>query len=341
MKVLKLPKENREKFARALQYFGDVHIPVARGKESFVFKKMSDPADIAWEYLRTIAPPKKYILPSREALLRYDETAGYEAVEPGYDRTQILFGLHPCDIHGLSIMDMVYDGEYNDTYYFQRRKDIAVIGLSCTPDDKCFCRSMGTDSVDSGYDLFLSELEESYMIAVGTGFGDQMVSHTRHLLHESTGEDRKEYLQRRNERKDQFQIELDTSDLPYILDLEKGSEVWDDIGAQCLVCGSCSMVCPTCSCFNMYDRQNLDGVSGERFREWDSCLFKNYTRVAGGETFRDTRADRVKNRYVHKQGHFVEEYGRPGCVGCGRCIDACPAGINVVEVFQRLRGVVA
>lgn len=339
MKVLKLPKENREHFVLSLEDFGDVHIPKPKGRESYVFDRMEDPAEIAWGYLRTIAPPKKYVIPPREALFTYRQDEGYEAVDPEYDRTQILFGLHPCDIHGISIMDMVFNGTYNDTYYFKRRKGLAIIGLSCVPDDKCFCRSMGTDSVDSGYDLFLSELKESYLIAVGTGLGDQMIQHARALLQESTEEDLREYLESRNHRKNQFQIELDTSDLPYILDLEKKSEIWDEIGARCLVCGSCSMVCPTCSCFNIYDRENLNGKSGSRLREWDSCLFKNYTRVAGGETFRDTRADRVRNRYLHKQGHFVEEYGRPSCVGCGRCIDACPAGINVVEVFQRLRGV--
>ena len=339
MKVVKLPKGNRDEFILALQKFGEVHIPQAKGKESYHFAKMKDPADIAWDYLRTITPPKKYLTPPREALLDYHVSEGYQEVEAEYPERQILFGLHPCDIHGIKIMDMIFNGTYNDTYYFKRRKDVVIIGLSCIPDEKCFCRSMDTDFVESGFDLFLSELHDSYLVAVGTGMGDQIIQETQDLLREPTTSDRQEYLEIRNERKEQFQVELDTSDLPYILDLEAGSEVWDEIGAQCLVCGSCSMVCPTCYCFNIYDKQHLDGESGERVREWDSCLFKNYTRVAGGETFRDTRADRVKNRYLHKQRHFVEEYGRPSCVGCGRCIDACPSGINVVEVFQRLRGV--
>jgi len=338
MRVLKLPKKNREKFVISLQHFGQVHIPKAKGKESYIYDTMTDPGEIAWDYLRTIVPPKKYVTPPRECLLKYDQESGYDEPPVEFEERQILFGLHPCDIHGLQIMDLVYDGEYDDPYYFKRRKDLVVIGLSCTPDDKCFCRSMDTDSVEKGFDLFLSELEESYLVAIGSGLGDQIVQYTSDLLEQATSGDRKEYLQTRNARKEQFEIEFDTSDLPYILDLESESEVWDEIGAQCLCCGSCSMVCPTCTCFNIYDRQNEDGGSGARLREWDCCLFKNYTRVAGGETFRDSRADRVKNRYLHKQRHFVEEFGRPSCVGCGRCIDACPAGINAVEVFQRIRG---
>lgn len=338
MKVLKLPKENREEFLTSLEHFGEMYIPKPKGKDSYIFDRMNSPEEVAWEYLRTIIPPKKYVTPPHECLLKYSEEQGYEEPEVEFAERKILFGLHPCDIHGLQIMDLVYDGEYDDPYYFKRRKDVAVIGLSCVPDEKCFCRSMDTDSVEKGFDLFLSELEESYLVAIGSGLGDQMAQYTGHLLREASPEDRKEYLDLRNQRKEQFEIEMDTSDLPYILDLEKESEVWDEIGAQCLCCGSCSMVCPTCTCFNIYDQQNEDGQTGVRLREWDCCLFKNYTRVAGGETFRDSRADRVKNRYLHKQRHFVEEFGRPSCVGCGRCIDACPAGINVVEVFQRIRG---
>ncbi len=64
----------------------------------------------------------------------------------------------------------------------------------------------------------------------------------------------------------------------------------------------------------------------------------SYALVAGGHNFREKRADRVKNRYYHKQEAFVREFGMPSCVGCGRCIENCPTGINVVEVFQYVRG---
>ena len=98
------------------------------------------------------------------------------------------------------------------------------------------------------------------------------------------------------------------------------------------------MVCPTCYCYDVYDELNLDQVSGQRKRMWDSCLRKEHALVAGGENFREHRSDRVKFRYYHKQRGFVAEYGRPSCVGCGRCIVACPAKIDIVEVIQKIRG---
>ena len=45
-------------------------------------------------------------------------------------------------------------GKYVDTYYQKRRKNIAIIGIDCTPDEHCFCRSMRADFVDRGFDLF-------------------------------------------------------------------------------------------------------------------------------------------------------------------------------------------
>ena len=35
---------------------------------------------------------------------------------------------------------------------------------------------------------------------------------------------------------------------------------------------------------------------------------------------------------------FVMEIDQSHCIGCGRCIENCPTGIHVVEVFQYVRG---
>ena len=142
---------------------------------------------------------------------------------------------------------------------------------------------------------------------------------------------------RDRDRRDAFQLQLDVADLPYVLEMKKDDPVWDELAGKCLCCGSCSMVCPTCSCFNVADRIEEDGTAS-RIRTWDSCLYRDYAVVAGGHNFRADRGDRVRTRYYHKQEAFVREFGMPSCVGCGRCIENCPTGIDVVEVFRHVRG---
>jgi sulfhydrogenase subunit beta (sulfur reductase) len=99
------------------------------------------------------------------------------------------------------------------------------------------------------------------------------------------------------------------------------------------------MVCPTCHCYDVADDVELGSRNGSRARNWDSCLFSTHALVAGGDNFRKTRANRVKFRFYHKQRGFVGEYGRPSCVGCGRCIVTCPVNIDIVKVIDALRGV--
>lgn len=338
MKILKLPKTNFKLFMEGLQKYGEVHVPKKKSNQSFVFSPMEDTSEIAMDYLRTINAPKKYFFKPKDTLFNFSSTKGFAEVIEDSDKKIVLFGLHPCDIHGLKILDIVFGTNFPDKYYFARRKNVIVVGLSCMPDDKCFCRSMGTDATEDGFDLFLSELKSSYLLTVGSSVGDDISTDLKHLLAEVTKKDTNEYLKIRKERKNRFTLSLDTSDLPYILELQRESEVWDELGKKCLCCGSCSMVCPTCSCFNVYDIQNLTTDSGERVRQWDSCLFKDYAVVAGGHNFRAKRADRVRNRYYDKQNGFVSQYGKPSCTGCGRCIQYCPTKIHVVEVFNKVRG---
>jgi sulfhydrogenase subunit beta (sulfur reductase) len=133
-------------------------------------------------------------------------------------------------------------------------------------------------------------------------------------------------------------LDVEIRDLPEIFEMEYGAHIWEELGERCLSCGSCSLVCPTCYCYDVADEVELGSRDGTRVRRWDSCLYSSHALVAGGENFRESRASRIKFRFYHKQRGFVAEYGRPSCVGCGRCIEACPVQIDIVEVLNRLRG---
>jgi sulfhydrogenase subunit beta (sulfur reductase) len=338
VKILKLPKDKLDFFASVVQQFGEVHAPVEQ-KGQFVFRPVTRWSEVRLDYTRTILPPKKYFLPPCETMLRFAGEAGYLPVMEGLDKRLVLFGVHACDVYGLNLLDLVFGGKYQDPYYQARRKNIAIIGIDCTPDEHCFCRSMRADFVAQGFDLFFFDIGNYYFTLVGTALGDDMVLATGSLFEPVTPADVDEYKRRSERKREAFRLDVEIRDLPEIFEMEYASDMWEGLGDKCLSCGSCSMVCPTCYCYDVNDAAELGSREGPRARTWDSCLFSTHALVAGGENFRKARSSRIKFRFYHKQRGFVAEYGRPSCIGCGRCITACPVKIDIIQVLNELRSV--
>jgi sulfhydrogenase subunit beta (sulfur reductase) len=332
-----LPKKYLFDFLEGIKKFGNIYGPVEKEKGCYIFSPLTDIKKLVLDYQRTILPPKKFVYPSNENLFQFTAEEGF--LNPSEEPPrQILFGIHPCDIHGLSILDEVFSRDYPDVRYFSRRNRTAIIGLSCLPDDKCFCQSMNTDYVAKGFDLHFTDIGEDYFIRIGTSLGEDMVRINEALFGEVHPSHISSYKDFANRKSDMFSSQIDLTILPQILELEYRSEIWEELGRKCLSCGTCSLVCPTCYCYEVYDYLNLDQKGGLRVRQWDSCLLRDYAIVAGGHNFRPERSTRIKLRYYHKQVAFTEEYGRPSCVGCGRCIATCPAGIDILEVIRQIRG---
>jgi sulfhydrogenase subunit beta (sulfur reductase) len=338
MKILKMAKHNLDLFAAVLPAFGEVFAPMKRGS-GYAFDRPSKWSDVQINYTRTILPPKKLILPPRETTFVFDPKEGFRDMVADAGKPMVLFGVHAYDIFGLNILDRVFiQGKFPDPYYMARRRNTVIIGVDFEPDEKHFANSMNADFVDSGFDLFLSDIGDEYLIMVGTSRGDDIIVMSGCLMGKPSQTDFAEYKRRSRQRQSSYKTHVEIEDLPEILEMEYNSEVWKTMGDRCLSCGSCSAVCPTCYCFDVNDEVSLATRNGQRVRSWDSCLLKDHALVAGGENFREHRSSRIKFRYYHKQRGFVAEYGRPSCVGCGRCAEVCPAEINIITVIETIRG---
>jgi len=110
--------------------------------------------------------------------------------------------------------------------------------------------------------------------------------------------------------------------------------MWEEEAKACVECGACTLICPTCHCFLLYDQK--DEARMARLRVWDSCMFKGYARVAGGANPRPKLWMRLRNRFDKKFDYFPKVADFYACTGCGRCISACPAKIDIRKVLKRL-----
>ena len=336
MRAVKMKRENLDDLLDAIKPFGTLWGPVRDG-DVFALKEVEDYRRLDFTALRTKIPFKKLLFPPKFPMFSFEE----KEVKPMLDdlSRQVIFGLHPCDIHGLMILDKFFTMHYPDPYYLERRRRTAVIGLSCLPDEKCFCKTTNTHYAEGGFDLALTDLEDFFIIWVGSSLGDDMIRECPGLLEEKVGhDDLEKYVRWRKHREATFKSQMDFTGMPSIMELRWDDPFWDELGEKCLSCGACTIVCPTCPCFTVIDELDLNGTDGRRMRRWDSCMFQQYSMVADGHNFRESRAARLRLRFTHKLQAFVGKFGEPACVGCGRCIDTCPVGIDIKTVGMRLKG---
>ena len=334
MKTVKLKKENLNKFLNNIKKVGELWGPVKKA-ETYKYAKVVNLKDMAKEPVRTLLPIKKLFLPPRFTMFNYDGTK-YEE-KSFVEKQKIVYGVPPCEIHSLLILDRVFSQSYKDPYYCKARESTIIIALSCIPCESCFCKSTGTQIIDEGFDLAMTDLDDFYLIWVGTNRGDDLILTSPDLFDENiTQQDIQRFIKWREIKESKFGQTIDFRILPDIMDLNYNSTIWDKFAEKCLSCGACTMVCPTCNCYNIVDEINLEDFSVNRERHWDSCMFKEYSMVAGGHNFRESKSERLKLWYTHKLKSFTGAYGKPSCVGCGRCVTTCPVNINVITVVQAL-----
>jgi ferredoxin len=339
MSVSTVTKEQFKSFVTALIDSDQNVVGVQAKSDKFAFGELKNADALRLDYDVTILPPKKYMLPQKEALLQFEVGGASQTVEKG--EKMVLLGVHPYDMVAINQMDELFSqGEY-DTHYMNRRNNIAIIAIDVvTPSKNVFASSMNTTTCDKGFDIMLTDIGDSYVVEAATDKGEEMVKMMGDAK-EATEDDmakRKDIREKNEAALNQHQLECKPSFLPNLLDKAYDHPVWEEKANLCYSCGSCNQVCPTCYCFDVQDEVNWDLKTGTRCRAWDGCLLTNFATVAGDHNFRSKRADRFRHR-LYRKGKYVpgKINGQIACVGCGRCISACTSKIaNPVEIYNTL-----
>lgn len=250
-------------------------------------------------------------------------------------------GVRACELNALAIHDKILmQGEYIDLDYKRRRENSIIIAVNCTrAGGTCFCVSMNTGpKATSGFDLSLTEVFENdrhfFLVETGSEIGNEILNDLpKNKATEAEIETAENAI--RNAAS-QMGRTLDTDGIDKLLYDNLEHPRWNEVSSRCLSCGNCTMVCPTCFCITVEDYTDLTGQQAQRQRKWDSCFTVDFSYIYGG-SIRTSARSRYRQWMTHKLAGWVEQFGRLGCVGCGRCITWCPVGIDITEEARIIR----
>lgn len=288
---------------------------------------------IAFANKPTIGSIKSFFFPDTEVYIKFSRQGRQVTQEELTAMSpQIILGAKPCDIKSMELIDKVFLAEPADTLYQEKREKTIIIATTCPkPDKNCSCQEFGISPAVSAADLFLSQgSQEEVFLTAHSSKGEQLIEEL--LANGSFAGVDPLPLPEWGTVAKQLSPEQVQSRMDALFD----SPFWEKLAMTCLGCGTCTYYCPTCHCYDIRDFNRRD--QGVRYRTWDSCMFGNFTNMAGGHNPRPTRKDRLQNRFFHKLNYFVKKQGELACVGCGRCAELCPVGISISTVLQKIGG---
>lgn len=329
-----LNKSKLETALNKLAETADVFVPAARGENSgfYSWKTFDQEKDeLMLEALNVYLPPKNVLFPQTERMYSFQEDgSGVEIKESFEDSSStVIFGARACDVAAIDCFDDVFlTRGYEDSFYKSRRENTTIIANACyQPGSNCFCASMGVNPTDPATaDIIIRDTGENYAWEARTEKGTALTQKIADLLENK--EVKLPDLQA-------FSKNVDYDGVAAKLKGMFEHPIWDKLSEACQTCGICTYVCPSCYCFDIQVKSF--GEEGYRFRCYDSCMYREYSQMAGGHNPREDAKERFRNRFLHKLEFFQERYGKPLCIGCGRCIVACPAGISIAEIIKEIK----
>lgn len=325
-----------EKSRETYRLFG----PVKDKKNGFLIKSLENDILPDMEYQNSVMSAKSVIFPQTEKILvtSLDESKEDHHIMKKVETKSLpraVLGIRPYDAKAFELVKLNFDTEdYRDPYWCDAYEATTFVGLGINkPGPLDFSTATGTGPFcEDGLDILLADLDDNYLAKVLTDKGETFVNVCgfKSPAEEKESQMLFDILRKEAEKNITANINTDKLKEKNILELHD-APFWEDVAFSCINCGTCTYVCPTCWCFDIQDETKRK--SSARFRNWDSCMSSLFTRHATGHNPRDTKTQRVRQRFMHKLKYFLDKYDQGiMCVGCGRCVKSCPVNIDIREV---------
>ena len=337
--MYKIAKENLSALFRLIAESQELYLPV-RTAEQVNFGVWSEDAEVDLDTLKSVKSPKDAFFPQSENLYTCIKEGKKIQIEPEALKEQkfVVFGMKACDVQGVQVLDKVFLADPLDTFYAARRDHGTIVAMAChEPEESCFCKVFGIDCAELAADVATWMVEGNLYWKSLTEKGEALTKDVENLLESADDADEKKV------EDEKAAIRSIVEKLPYsnlsldgwngdALSEKFDSPLWEELYKPCLACGTCTFVCPTCQCYDIKDYNTGHGV--KRYRCWDSCMYSDFTMMAHGNN-RTSQMQRYRQRFMHKLVYFpANNDGMYSCVGCGRCVEKCPASLNIVKVIK-------
>lgn len=324
MSVYEQSKKEADEFLKILSKKIELYAPIKKTVTNFeLIKDFKAISDFSLKE-NSFFPIKEFFFAKKEVVFNFGNKLSFDLPKV---KQKVFFGVRRCDLNAIKHQDMVFLSKDRDSYYNARRKNSYLIGYHCKNvcNQYCFCGSM---NLEDFFDLMYYDKGNKFLVEVGSENGSKLIKKYKKYFKKTNVEIKPEDKIIPNANR------LERKDLNKFYDRQE----WKSLVELCLSCAACTNLCPTCYCFEFHDKTNIADLSkGSRIRCWSSCQLKSFTRVAGEFVFRSNREDRFKHRIYHQLQYFREKYGKDLCVGCGRCILACPTRIDFVKLINEMK----
>jgi len=313
-------------FFQSLEPDYEVRVPIALPDGTRTLGRMGE-GPLAIEGGPLLIKPTSVFFPQYETGLGYEE--GVVRVQAPLPKPLFLVGLTAQDADCLSFVDEFFQANYQDDIYFNKRKGAVIVVVSgrCGQDEEFL------KIARNKCDLELISDGAKFIVVPNTETGRELCSKIE-LGKDEEVADSLAALEKESSELSTEEEEILRQSSHILLEDKVPEGFWAEISRRCIACTACNLFCPTCTCFDVYDRRLKTKI--ERQRLWDSCQLDGFMREASGHNPMGSEALRTRRRIHHKLAADVLRWGRISCFLCGRCDRVCPTGIGIKAVSREI-----
>ncbi|MGR3177404.1 MAG: 4Fe-4S dicluster domain-containing protein [Candidatus Anammoxibacter sp.] len=330
--------ENLDTLIKKLIVKGYRVIGPKREDNLVLFREIQSESEIDLSQVNTNSSIKDLLFPRSEKILSFEFVEKKVEIEDPREsfKKTVIIGAKPCDTASLPVMDKLFQDDCSDPFWTRKRNSTTIISFACTKcDEYCFCTSVGL-SPDSkkGADIMLTEGKSGEKIVeIITDKGSNLAKELTEIFNDNTNVQDDSYVTTIDQdRISKVETVFDVGKVKQWLDNNFEDVLWEEFSRQCIGCGACTFLCPTCHCFDIVDEGTLN--KGDRLKNWDACQMKTFTVHTSGHNPRSSQAQRWRQRIMHKFKYYVDKFDEILCVGCGRCSRHCPVDMNISECLS-------